>query len=63
MTPSHYERTGRLQRKIDVYRRAGPRRLVYLHSTNWHRTCREAVAAAARVTGTPVAELVGRFAR
>lgn len=44
---SEYEKTGKLQRKIDVYvKRNGA--VEYLHSTQWHRTCRDAVAAALR---------------
>lgn len=52
---SHFERTGRLGPKIDVYfvadARAPSRSLVYKHSTQWHRTCKEAVQAAARHYG------------
>lgn len=38
---SDFERTGRLQRKIDIYyREAGG--WAYACSTNWWRTCRDA---------------------
>ena len=38
---SDYEKTGKLQRKIDIfYKEAGG--WVYACSTNWWRTCRDA---------------------
>lgn len=42
---SEFERTGKLQRKIDVYR-VTDSGMVYVHSTNWHARCRDAVASA-----------------
>jgi hypothetical protein len=47
---SEYERTGKLQRKIDIYRVTKPGRMVYFASTNWHRTCRDAIRSAEAVT-------------
>lgn len=60
---SHYERTGRLGPKIDVYSVTGkrPLRLTYKHSTCWHRTCREAREAAARHYGLPETSLRAYF--
>jgi hypothetical protein len=40
---SHYERTGRLCRKIDVYAKTHDKVGRYVCSTNWHKTCREAI--------------------
>ena len=49
---SEYERTGKLQRKIDVeIKRFGTKEWQYLHSTNWHRTCKDAILAAKLVHG------------
>lgn len=61
MAQSEFERTGQLQRKIDVFRlivsrqpafgsRAPRKRpyYAYAHSTNWHRTLRAATEAAKR---------------
>ena len=43
---SDFERTGKLQRKIDIFyangRRAGQVQWQYACSTNWWRTCRDA---------------------
>jgi hypothetical protein len=54
---SHFERTGKLGPKIDVYfvadTKAPSRSLVYKHSTQWHRTCKEAIASASRLYGLP----------
>ena len=61
-TLSAFERTGRLQRKIDVFLKV-PGGCRYLHSTNWHRTCREAVAAAAAATGHAASDMFARFDR
>jgi hypothetical protein len=38
---SDFERTGKLQRKIDIFQRGG-RGWHYACSTNWWRTCRDA---------------------
>ena len=47
---SDFERTGKLQRKIDIYyREAGGWR--YACSTNWWRTCRDATAHWCEVHG------------
>jgi hypothetical protein len=61
MIQSEFERTGKLQRKIDVYRKTvfGA---VYVCSTNWHRRCRDAAASVARERGYPARELFARFA-
>lgn len=43
---SHYEKTGKLGPKIDLYLR-NPRGMhywKYQYSTRWHKTCREAKA-------------------
>ena len=60
---SHYERTGKLCRKIDVYvvTSTRPIRLAYKHSTQWYRTCREAKESAARHYGLPVDSLRAYF--
>lgn len=59
---SHYEKTGKMQPKIDVYLKI-PGSTRYLHSTNWHRTCREAVEAAARQYGHAASDMFARFDR
>ena len=42
---SEYERTGKIQRKIDIFiDRQGHGAWEYFGSTNWHRTCKEAKA-------------------
>ena len=55
---SHFERTGKLGPKIDVYfvadAKAPSRSLVYKHSTQWHRTCKEAITNASRHYGLPI---------
>jgi hypothetical protein len=56
---SYFERTGKLCRKIDVYVKA-PGGLRYLHSTNWHKTCRDAKLAATN-RGFALSDLVARF--
>lgn len=61
MTASEFERTGKLQRKIDVYRKTASG-AVYVCSTNWHRRCRDAVASVATAHGYPARELFARFA-
>lgn len=44
---SEYERTGKLQRKIDVYVQSSTSRdWMYLHSTNWHKRLVDAIEAA-----------------
>ena len=48
---SDYERTGKLQRKIDVYVQTSRGNYVYLHSTNWWRTQKDAIDAARRKHG------------
>lgn len=60
---SYFERTGKLGPKIHVYRqdRTPFRSVTYLHSTCWHRTCREAVQAAAVKYGMKAANLYARF--
>ncbi len=41
---SEYEKTGKLQRKIDIFRRnPNGRPADYVCSTNWHKTCKEAL--------------------
>ena len=64
MGNSTYERTGKLQRKIDVYLRAAGGGAIYLSSTNWHATCREAVASvrAARGERDAPGKVFARFA-
>ena len=62
MGVSEYEITGKLQRKIDVYLRCAGGGTLYLHSTNWHRTCRDAAAAAVAQRG-PQASTGRVFAR
>ena len=59
---STFERTGRLQPKVDVYLKV-PHGSRYLHSTNWHRTCREAIEAAAKATGNAASDMFARFDR
>lgn len=59
---SHYELTGRIEGKIDVYRKLAPG-LDYLGSTNWHRTCKEAVAAFAAHHNLPVDALTARHVK
>ena len=61
MTQSEFERTGKLQRKIDVYRKTASG-AVYVCSTNWHKRCRDAAASVARARGYPTRELFARFA-
>lgn len=61
MAQTAYERTGKLQRKINVYRKTVSG-AVYVCSTNWHRLCRDAVASVARERGYPKEELFARFA-
>lgn len=61
MAKSEFERTGKLQRKIDVYRKTVSG-AVYVCSTNWHRRCRDAVASVAGARGYPTRELFARFA-
>jgi len=61
MAQSDFERTGELQRKINVYRKTVSG-AVYVCSTNWHRRCRDAVASVAKARGYPVQELFARFA-
>lgn len=40
---SEYERTGKLQRKIDIFiDRQGYGAWEYFGSTHWHKTCKEA---------------------
>jgi hypothetical protein len=42
---TEFERTGNLQRKIDIYiDRQGYGAWEYFGSTNWHKTCKEAKA-------------------
>lgn len=55
---STYEATGRLQRKIDVYRNG----VGYVCSTNWHARCVDAVASVAKARNIPATELFARFA-
>lgn len=61
---SEYERTGVLQRKINVFRLIvrpnGERYWAYEHSTNWHKRCRDAVDAASRKL--PGHKFIARFA-
>ena len=61
MTASEFERTGKLQRKINVYRKTVSG-AVYVCSTNWYRRCRDAAASVARERGYPTNELFARFA-
>jgi hypothetical protein len=58
--PNHYQRTGKLGPKIDVYAKA-PGGMRYLHSTNQHRTCREAIEAAAAGSNYAASDLVAYF--
>lgn len=64
---SYFERTGKLGPKIDVYRQDGTAHgkpsgpASYLHSTCWHRTCREAVQDAAVKYGMKPGNLFARF--
>jgi hypothetical protein len=60
MAQSDFERTGKLQRKINVYRKTASG-AVYVCSTNWHRRCCDAVASVARARGYPTQELFARF--
>lgn len=55
-----FERTGKLQRKIDIYRKTTSG-LVYVCSTEQHSRCKDAVQSVARARGYPASELVGRF--
>jgi hypothetical protein len=57
---SYFERTGKLGPKIDVYAKV-PGGVRYLHSTNWHRTCRDAIEAAARGSNYAASDLTARF--
>lgn len=63
-TKSTFERTGKLQRKIDVYLRAAGGGLIYLCSTNRYATCREAVASVRQRRGERDApgKITARFA-
>lgn len=54
---SDYELTGKLYRKIDVYLDGA-----YLHSTNWHRRCCDAKAAASLQAGLPESRFRANFA-
>lgn len=56
---SHYERTGKLCRKVDVYTRGGR----YVCSTNWHKTCREACESVAmdQTNGYALSDLRASF--
>jgi hypothetical protein len=58
---STYEETGKVQRKIDVYRKtiSGA---VYVCSTKWHSRCKDAAAMVGREKGIPKEELFARFA-
>lgn len=62
---SHFERTGKLCRKIDVYAKTADGFGRYLCSTNWHRTCREACESVAmdNVNGYAFSDLFARFDR
>lgn len=61
---SHFERTGHLCRKIDVYRKGvAGKPAEYLHSTNWHRTCRAAVLAIANAEGVSPGQFFARFSK
>jgi hypothetical protein len=56
---SDYERTGKLQRKIDIfYRDAGGWK--YACSTNWWRTCQDAAENWRAVRGTARLDSKGR---
>lgn len=56
---SDFERTGKLQRKIDIYYRdSGGWR--YACSTNWWRTCRDAAAHWRAVHGVAEKDSRGR---
>jgi len=59
---SHFELTGRLGRKINIYRKTNSG-LVYVCSTDWHKRCKDARFSVARDMGYPQTELVARFAR
>lgn len=53
---SYFEQTGRLGPKIDVFFVVCDKpllNLTYKHSTNWHKTCRDARRAAATRYGLP----------
>ena len=52
---SYFEKTGKLGPKIEVYSvvTVNPLTLTYKHTTQWHRTCREAREAAAKHYGLP----------
>jgi hypothetical protein len=48
---SDYERTGKLQRKIDVYISRDGEAFHYLFSTNWWKRQKDAIESAQRVHG------------
>lgn len=48
---SDFERTGKLQRKIDISVQNSRGEYIYLHSTNWWRTQKDAIDAAKRKFG------------
>lgn len=56
---SYFEKTGKLGPKIHVYfvLSVTPLTLSYKHTTQWHRTCREAREAAAKHYGFPLKSL------
>ena len=62
-TKSHFERTGKLCRKIDVYAKTATGFGRYVCSTNWHKTCRDACISVAEDerNGYALSDLFGRF--
>lgn len=59
---SEYEKTGKLQRKIDISVLRGGR-FTYYASTQWHKSCKEAIASTAAKLGLPLYEVKARFAK
>ena len=61
---SDYERTGKLQRKIDLFERkpGTSTHWTYRASTNHWRTCRDARASAAIAWGVPLENIRAQFA-
>lgn len=61
---SEYERTGKLQRKIDIFvDRQGYGAWEYYGSTNWHKTCKEARAFMVTVYGYRAHLVKTRFSK
>ena len=61
---SEYERTGKLQRKIDIFvDRQGYGAWEYYGSTDWHKTCKAAKAMMVEVYGYRPHLVKTRFSR